>query len=295
LQFTSSGIESSGHVSGKGATLLSAIDFGNQEPEQGSEVHRELMSPRSLPRPGEDWLRNAESIDAHISSDARLVMHNDPYSMAADRYRLLRMHLAALGKMKRLKVVMVTSAMPQEGKTVTALNLAVALSERSAGVVVIEMDLRRPALAKRLGVKARSGLVQCMQEGRDPLSAVCRVNPLGIYLLASGGSSSNPIELINGDGFAKTIQQLRAAFEWVIIDAPPVIPVPDVLALRSLADGWIWVMRAHKTSREMARDAMDQIGTQRILGVVLNEAADRESLYSSYYDGPSPPMLSSGR
>lgn len=274
---------------------MSAIDFSNQEPERGSEVHRELMSPRSLPRPGEDWLRNVESVDAQISSEARLVMHNDPYSMAADRYRLLRMHLAALGKMKRLKVVMVTSAMPQEGKTVTAINLAVGLSERSAGVALVEMDLRRPAIAKRLGVKPRSGLVQCLQEGRDPLSAVCRVNPLGIHLLASGGSSSNPIELINGEGFAKTIQQLRAAFEWVIIDAPPVIPVPDVLALRSLADGWIWVMRAHKTAREMARDAMDQIGPQRILAIVLNEAADRESLYSSYYNGPSPLMLNSGR
>lgn len=274
---------------------MSAIDFGNQEPERGGEVPRELMNPRSLPRLGDDWLRNAESVDAHISSDARLVMHSDPYSMAADRFRLLRMHLTALGKMKGLKVVTVTSAMPHEGKTVTALNLAVALSERSASVALVEMDLRRPALANRLGVKARSGLVQCMQEGRDPLSAVCRVNPLGIYLLPSGGTSSNPIELINGDGFAKTIQQLRTAFDWVIIDAPPVVPVPDVLALRSLADGWIWVMRAHKTSRELARNAMDQIGPQRILAVVLNEAADRESLYSSYYNGPGPLMLSSGR
>ncbi len=274
---------------------MSAIDFGNQEPERGSQVHRELMTPRSLPRLSEDWLRNVESIDAHIGPDARLVMHSDPYSMAADRFRLLRMHLTALGKMKRLKAVMVTSAMPQEGKTVTALNLAVGLSERSSGVVLVEMDLRRPALAQRLGVKVRSGLVQCMQQGLDPLSAVCRVNPLGIYLLASGGSSSNPIELMNGDGFARTIQQLRATFDWVIIDAPPVIPVPDALALRSLADGWIWVMRAHKTPRELARDAMDQIGPQRILAVVLNEAADRKDLYASYYNGPGPLMLNSGR
>jgi Flp pilus assembly CpaE family ATPase len=154
-QFTFSAVESSGPRPGKGATLLSAIDFGNQEPERGSEIHRELMSPRNLPRLSEDWLRSVESIDAHISSEARLVMHSDPYSMAADRFRMLRMHLTALGKMKRLKAVMVTSAMPQEGKTVTALNLAVGLSERSSGVVIVEMDLRRPALAQRLGGKVR--------------------------------------------------------------------------------------------------------------------------------------------
>jgi capsular exopolysaccharide synthesis family protein len=260
--------------------LITAVDFPGQESERNREARRELPSPCTLLPPSEEWLRSVRSIEARVVPEARLVMFNDPYSVGADRFRVLRMHLRALGKSGKLRVLMVTSALPNEGKTVTALNLAVGLSERAGcSVALVEADLRHPVLADRLGLEKVSGLVPSLQDGLDPLSALCRVSPFGIYLLPAGETSANPIELLNSEGFARAIQRLRSAVEWVIIDAPPVVPVPDVLAIRNNVDACLWVMRAHNTSREMVRDAMDLVGSDLIVGMLLNEADDLEKSY----------------
>lgn len=211
-------------------------------------------------------------------------MHTAPHGMAADRYRLLRMHLQALGKAKQMKVVMVTSALPSEGKTMTAVNLAIALSEHAPNSVVLaEMDLRYPALNRRLGLAGRRGLTESLQDGSDPLTELRRVEPLGIYLLPAGEPASKPLELLNSEDLAQTIRRLRSSFQWVILDAPPVVPVPDVLALRAHSDGCLWVVRAHATPREVVREATEQIGPDRIFGMVLNEASDMDQLYAPYY------------
>ncbi len=269
------------------------VDFPNQESERHRDARRELLSASCQPHAGEGSLWSAQTAEARVMPEARLVMFSDPYSVGADRFRVLRMHLRALRKNGMPKVLMVTSALPGEGKSFTALNLAIGLSERARNsVALVEADLRHPVLVERLGLQELPGMVPCLQNGLDTLSALRRINPLGISLLAAGETAANPIELLNSEAFARTIERLRLTMDWVIIDAPPVLPVPDVLALRSHVDACLWVMRAHRTSREMVRDAMNLLGPDSIIGLLLNEVDDLEQSYANYYNGRGPLLLS---
>lgn len=275
--------------------MITAVGFPSQEPECSPEVRHDLPSGRPLPHSNDDWFRHVQNIDIEVPSESRLVMYDDPYSMASDRFRVLRMHLRALSKIRQVKVLMVTSAVPREGKTMTALNLAVGLSERGrSSVALVECDLRNPVLTTRLGIERRPGLIEFLRDGADPLSAVQFINPLGIYFLAAGEPIPNPIELLNSESFGKTIDRLRSTVDWVVLDAPPASPVPDVLALRGHADGCIWVVRAHQTSRELVRELIDQVGPDSVLAVLLNEAEDIKRADNRYYTDRRPLLLSAG-
>lgn len=277
--------------------MNAAADLPNQEPMRNSLAAYELTPSRGRSGFVEEWLLHVKRVEAHIHSRARLVMRDAPYSMGADRFRLLRMHLQALAKRQRVKVLMVTSALPREGKTTAALNLAIGLAECGGGAVALaEMDLRHPQMADLLGLEKDRGLAESLEEGSDPLASLRRVEPLGIYLLPAGAPPSNPLELLNGEGAARAVQQLRSAFEWVVVDAPPVIAVPDVLALRNLTDGCLWVMRAHATPRDLVREAMEQMGPEHILGMILNRAGELDRhLYAPYYSLQGPLLLNAGR
>lgn len=274
--------------------MITPINLPNQQSTFRSLPGCTLSSTQTAPYRNEDWRRSVEHVDAHIAEPARLVMHTDPHSMAADRYRLMRMHLQTLAKTKQVKAVMVTSALPREGKTMTALNVAIALSECSPNSVVLaELDLRRPALARRLGLEKRRGLGESLQDGSDALAELRCVEPLGIYLLPAGEPASKPFELLNSDPLARTIGRLRSMFDWVVLDTPPAVPVPDILAIRGLADGCLWVLHAHTTPRDLVKEAMEQVGADRILGMVLNHAAETEH-YAPYY-GAQLPLARDGK
>jgi receptor protein-tyrosine kinase len=256
---------------------------------------RELIHARAFPAADSPDLAAVPSVNAAIAPETRLVMYNDASSMGADRFRLLRVYLRALAENRELKTLMVTSAMPREGKSTAALNLATGLAERNGTtVVLVEADLRHPSQTARLGLSPWPGLVHCVEHRVDPLSAIRRVNPLGIYLLPAGQIAPNPIETLNCEGFVEVMHRLRGLADWVIVDAPPTIPVPDVLAIRPIADGCLWVARAHVTQRDLVKDAMHQVGADMILGMILNEAEDLEKSYSHYYHHPSAGLLPHG-
>lgn len=233
-------------------------------------------------------LETAESVQACLSPESRLIVHGEPHTLGADRFRLLRVRFRELRAKRNLQTVLITSALPREGKSTTALNLSVALAEYGrCKVVLVEADFRQPSLPGRLGLEPWPALVRCLEEDRDPLAAIRRVDPLGIYLLPAGEEAANPLDLLNSESFAHTINTLRACADWVIIDAPPVGPVPDVLAIKGRADGCLWVLQAGSTPRELVDESIQQVGRTSILGMVLNGVDGMESGYSSYY-GYSP-------
>jgi capsular exopolysaccharide synthesis family protein len=230
-------------------------------------------------------LDTVEVVESKLTAESRLVVIQKPRSLAADQFRLLRLRLRELGASGRLKTLLITSTLPGEGKTTTALNLAVSLSENGRHkVVIVEGDLRKPSLVQQLGLKPWPALVKCLQGEIRLALSIRRIDPLNVYLLPSGESAINPTELIGSEKFSKIIDEVRAVADWVIIDAPPSNPIPDVLALRKKADKCLWVLRAGVTPREMAEEAIRHLGREFVVGMVLNRVEELEANYSQYYD-----------
>lgn len=223
-----------------------------------------------------------EEVQVHPGS--RIIMHTDPRSAGADRFRFLRMCLRELWNAGKLKSVLITSALPQDGKSTIALNLATALAEGGKRkVLLIEADLHRPTLIEQLGIEGRTGLADCLESGSDPALALRRLEPLGWFLLSAGQPCGHPTELLQTDAFARVLQKLSPHFDWILIDSPPVVPVTDALALARHANATLLVAREGRTPREAVEKAIAILGRQRVLGIVLNAVEGLERIYSGYY------------
>lgn len=185
------------------------------------------------------------------------------------------------------RVLLVTSALAGEGKTTTTLNLAMALSSLGGKVVVVDGDMRRPACHRATGVKNSPGFVQCLT-GRVELSEAILSVPgvANLSLIPCGPIPPNPAELLSSPFAAELLRRLRADFEYVLVDSPPLLTVADGRILATMSDGVILVARAHSTPYDAVRQARELLSAAggRILGVALNDVDLRRDGYSySYY------------
>jgi protein-tyrosine kinase len=186
--------------------------------------------------------------------------------------------------MGKLRSLLITSALPQDGKSTVALNLATVLAQGGKHtVLLIEADLYHPSLAQRLGLRARPGLAECLESGLDPISAIRRLEPLHCYLLQAGEYHGNPTELLQSDLLPGVLQRLSPYFDWILIDTPPVAPLTDALLISQHVDGCLLVVRADRTPREAVEEAIKLLGTKRVLGILFNGAEGLNRLYSKYY------------
>jgi capsular exopolysaccharide synthesis family protein len=225
---------------------------------------------------------SVEEVQVHPGS--RIVMHTDPRSAGADRFRFLRMCLRELWNAGKLKTLQITSPLPQDGKSTIALNLATALAEGGKRtVLLIEADLHRPTLTEQLGLEKRAGLADCLEGSVNPVSALRRIEPLSWYLLPAGEPRSDPTELLQTEAFAGVLQKLSPHFDWILIDSPPVIPLTDALSLARQTNATLLVAREGRTPREAIEKAIAVLGRQRVLGIVLNAVEGLDRMYSGYY------------
>jgi len=229
-------------------------------------------------------VQQVPTTEVQVAPDSRIVVHTDPRSAGADRFRFLRMCLRELWKAGKLKSLLITSPLPQDGKSTIALNLATALAERGKhSVLLIEADLHHPTLTTQLGLEGRHGLADCLDDSLNPISVIRRIEPLSWYLLSAGEPRSNPTELLQSEALAGLIQKLCTQFDWVLIDSPPVSPLTDALLLARQANATLLVAREGRTPRETLERAIALLGRQRVLGIVLNGMEGLEPLYSGYY------------
>ncbi len=225
---------------------------------------------------------SVEEVQVHPGS--RIVMHTDPRSAGADRFRFLRMCLRDLWNAGKLKTIQITSPLPQDGKSTIALNLATALAEGGKRtVLLIEADLHRPTLTEQLGIEKRAGLADCLEGRLNPVSTLRRLEPLGWYLLPAGEPRSDPTELLQTEAFAHVLEALSPHFDWILIDSPPVLPLTDALSLARQANATLLVAREGRTPREAIEKAIAVLGRQRVLGIVLNAVEGLDRMYSGYY------------
>jgi capsular exopolysaccharide synthesis family protein len=194
------------------------------------------------------------------------------------------MRLRKFWEAGKLKSIMITSALPQDGKSTISLNLACALSEQGKrNVLLIEADLHHPTLIEQLGLKPWPGLAECIERHLSPRSAIRRVEPLGFHLLPAGSASGNPTDLLHPDTLAPITQDLYPNFDWVLVDAPPLAPLTDALALARHVDGSLLVVRAGRTPRTEVEQAVNLLGSKNVIGIVLNGLEGLDRVYSKYY------------
>jgi len=194
------------------------------------------------------------------------------------------MRLLELRQMAELRSIAITSPMPEDGKSTIAMSLATSLSEQGQHtVLLIEADLHKPGLAKSLGLRPKSGLAECLEDGLEPLSQLRKVEPLSWYLLEAGIPRGNPTDLMQSDALKMVIERLIPYFEWILIDTPPVLPLTDALSISRQVDATLLVARADRTPREAIERALTVIGRKHVLGIVLNAAEGLGRPYSQYY------------
>ena len=228
------------------------------------------------------WRPPVEEVQVEAAS--RVFLLSEPHGAGADRFRYIRMRLRELKATVNLKSLAVTSALPRDGKSTIALNLATALAEGGKrDVLLIEADLHHPTIAETLQLPPRPGLAESLEDALDPLTAIRRIEPLGWHLLQAGNAKDNPSELLQLNSLTAVMQRLEPLFDWIVVDTPPVVPLTDALSIAKRVDACVLVARANSTPQELVEDAVTLIGPKRVLGIILNGTEDLRRLYSKYY------------
>jgi len=210
-----------------------------------------------------------------------------PQSQMAESYRALRtsLLLSSLGAPPR--VILVTSALPQEGKTTTSINTSIVLAQKGVRVLLIDADLRRPGVHKTLGMGPRSGLSNVLTGSANLQQTITR-SPLlpNLFVLPAGTPPPNPAELLASANMANLIAELRDQFDHIIIDTPPTLSVTDAVVLATRADSVVLVIRSGQTTKgalRRSRDILMQVNA-KVTGVLLNAVDLTSPDYYYYYE-----------
>ncbi len=209
--------------------------------------------------------------------------NSDPFFPGAEQFRTLRSRLYRMRESQPLQTILISSAIPAEGKTMVASNLAYALVRQpGCRVLLIDADLRSPRIHLLLGAPAAPGLADYLQGTATEFEAAQRAGEEGLCFIPAGNHVRHPSELISSDRMKQFLDRVKPAFDWIIIDSPPALPVADASVLGGMVDGVLFVVRANSTPSEASQKACKELRDAHILGVILN-SADETTGYNSYY------------
>ncbi len=225
------------------------------------------------------------------SVDDRLVTLLTPNSFAGEQYRTLRHLVEKMHTETGVSVVGVSSPSIGDGKTTTAINLAGALAQaRETKVLLIDMDLRRPAVNGQLGLRGFNpkGVVAVLGAGASLDDVIVELPMFNLSIIPSGPRQSAPYELLKSSRLHQMMDEARRRFDYVIVDTPPVIAVPDCRVISSGVDGFLVIVNAHKTATRLLSETVSVLGQSKVLGLIFNrdDQPIAEHLYNSY--GPDP-------
>ncbi len=199
-------------------------------------------------------------------------------SAAAEQYRVLQQRLERLAARRPMRVIAVTSSTRGEGRSTTALNLALTAAEDGREVALVECDVRKPCLAQRLDLAPRAGLAEVALGNAELSQALCRLGRLSVLC---AGDVKDPAAVLRSPRLPGVIDELRAGFGLVVLDAPPALAFADAERLASAADGALLVVRAQQTPREVVRLALETLGDSAV-GIVLNQVDAGTLVHGKY-------------
>jgi capsular exopolysaccharide synthesis family protein len=281
-----------------GFTSTSLQDSLHSQPTNG-QVKNDVMPEIGVPplqwkRPGlaqlprEVYAMEFDQARVH----PRLVLLTDPYAAECEQFRTLRTELFHAAETRRTQIITVSSAVADEGKTSTLLNLALSIAQsKERRILVIEGDLRRPSFSSYLAIQPAVGLNDVLSGERDLFSSICCIQISGqnsenpeLYVLPVTEEAKNPTEMLSSERLGEMLARLREYFDFILLDSPPVIPFADSRLLANHSDAVILVIRAGVAPYETVEKAIEALSRGRILGIVLNGAEHmKESGYYDYY------------
>ena len=205
-----------------------------------------------------------------------LITLSDPRSPAAEAYRTLRTNIDFSSLERSIHTLLVTSVASNENKSITVANLAVSMAQGDKKTILVDADVRRPALHTLFGLNNDKGLTSLFIDAKGPIEpALQAVNVPNLQVLTSGPLPPNPAELLGSQRMLDVIEALKSRADIVLFDAPPIIAVTDASVLGTRVDGVLLVVQAGQTRREQAKRARQQLEKLhiRVIGAVLSGAS----------------------
>lgn len=224
--------------------------------------------------------RRKPSVDGGGDINKRRIALLQPDSYVAEQFRALRGRIDALEDQGNLRSVMVTSAMPGEGKTTAAVNLGIVTGlSLDRRVLLIDCDMRRPSVHQSLGLQPTNGLAEVLDGKVDPDVAITRVEGANLDVLPVRGRPANPSELLGSPRMVNLMTELRSRYDRIILDTPAALGLPDAKSVSEFCDGIVVVVRAGRTRQEDTETVVEILGRQRVVGIVLNGAEIDQGRY----------------
>jgi capsular exopolysaccharide synthesis family protein len=233
-----------------------------------------------------DVFRQFPSQKVIIPSENRLVTLTDGENLAAENFRFLGIRLQHFRRERALKKLLITSTIPQEGKSFISANLSCSLARKTQQkVLLVEGDVRRPALSQMFGIEKIPGICECLQGERDVMKSVYHLEEAGLWFLPAGNTPKNPLELLQTAKLSAMMNPLATWFDWIIIDSPPVMPLADTSLWMRMADGVLLVVRQGTTVKRQLERGLEALEGNKLVAAVLN-GAKRKTDSDYYYTKP---------
>ena len=240
----------------------------------------------------DNTIKSAEDVEEYLGTPllAMVPRHQkDSGHMTKEAFQTLRTSILFASKGRKLRTLLVTSAGPGEGKSMTAVTLAKTLAAAGDSVVLIDGDLRRPTVHARLGLPRADGLTNCLLDPDGAVSWTRYAKEVpgfdSLKVLTCGPLPPNPAELFSSERFQEVLAQLRESFGWVVIDSPPLASLSDSIVLGSMVEMAVMVIKHNQNDRELIRRAVGQLRKvdANLVGAVLNNVDLKRAGYHDYY------------
>ncbi|MGQ0507686.1 MAG: GumC family protein [Myxococcaceae bacterium] len=262
-----------------GLALAFVLEFLDNSITSQAEIEEKLGVPflGFVPSIPEERATTITERDLHI--------HSHPKSAVAECCRAIRTNLLFMTPDKPFKSLLISSSGPQEGKSTSVINLGIAMAQSGNRVILLDTDMRRPRLHKAFGVPNDIGVSSVVVDPGKFEDAIKSTEVPGLFVLPCGPVPPNPAELLHTQAFSELLRKLSDRFDKIILDSPPLGAVADAAVLSTKADGVLLVLKAGKTSRELARRAVRSVMdvNAKLLGVILNNIDLRDRKYGDYY------------
>jgi protein-tyrosine kinase len=237
--------------------------------------------PRQLDTEWRNLLSRCKVIPFRPAPETHLIDVEKPHEVPAEEFRSLRTRLNHLQSQQDLHAIVVTSASPAEGKSFTAVNLALAQAQLENPVLLADLDLRRPVVHNLFQCERTPGFSDFLLAEKPLEDCIRKIEGTNLYFLPAGSQVKNPLELLNMRHVKQTLEGLRKIFNWIILDTPPLLFSADANLLSTLTDGTLIVVRIGSTTYDSVIRAMQTLCENNVLGIVANGARAGE-LYSKY-------------
>ncbi|NIO21792.1 MAG: polysaccharide biosynthesis tyrosine autokinase [Candidatus Aenigmarchaeota archaeon] len=218
--------------------------------------------------------------------DERLITLTDPQSVCSEQFRKIRTVLSQLHKARNFNTFMITSALRQEGKTITSCNLGTAITQGyDDQAFLIDCDMRKPGVHLLFGFDGRPGLAEFLAGNKKLSQIIHEIDGLKLKIIPAGRDPESPGELLSSEKMANLLRTLKAKYQdhYILLDTTPVLLTAEPALLSSMVDGIILVIMAGKTPRDLLKRVTKEIPREKVIGIVFNNVHSKEKRYSRYY------------